>query len=303
MRAAVTASMADRTGRSLDEWATLVHDTSGVDPLDQNAVRRWLKDVHGVPQNTRWTIAFEVAERAGWERPDVDGYVAGPVHGPQGRAAADLRRARGARCSASATTCAGRAGRRTCRSSAPASSPRSPRRRPRASTSGCGSSTRRPTRALVPATAPGSATHKVGVTDGVPGRRPAARCCAPPTSRTAGRTGVHFPGVCSPTRRRPVSTICRDWWCWPALPRGSIRRLLPTVLPADALPDRATRPRRRPARTPMPPKIKTALFWIIAIFLVYAIVTSPDRAADLVQRPLGHHRQRVLQLRPVLRAT
>ena len=75
MRAAVTASMADRTGRSLDEWATLVHDTSGVDPLDQNAVRRWLKDVHGVPQNTQWTIAFEVAERAGWVRPDVDGYV------------------------------------------------------------------------------------------------------------------------------------------------------------------------------------------------------------------------------------
>lgn len=75
MMAAVTASMAERTGRTLDEWATLVHDTSGVDPLDQNAVRRWLKDVHGVPQNTQWTIAFEVAERAGWVRPDVDGYV------------------------------------------------------------------------------------------------------------------------------------------------------------------------------------------------------------------------------------
>ena len=87
MRAAVTASMADRTGRSLDEWATLVHDTSGVDPLDQNAVRRWLKDVHGVPQNTRWTIAFEVAERAGWERPDVDGYVLAQYSGRK----ADLR--------------------------------------------------------------------------------------------------------------------------------------------------------------------------------------------------------------------
>lgn len=33
----------------------------------------------------------------------------------------------------------------------------------------------------------------------------------------------------------------------------------------------------------MPPKIKTALFWILAIFLVYAIVTSPDRAADAVR--------------------
>ncbi|WP_315094558.1 hypothetical protein [uncultured Cellulomonas sp.] len=33
----------------------------------------------------------------------------------------------------------------------------------------------------------------------------------------------------------------------------------------------------------MPPKLKTALFWIVAIFLVYAIVTSPDRAADMVR--------------------
>lgn len=83
MAAAVAASMAERTGRSLDEWATLVHDTSGVDPLDQNAVRRWLKDVHGVPQNTQWTIAFEVAERAGWVRPDVDGYVLSQYSGPK----------------------------------------------------------------------------------------------------------------------------------------------------------------------------------------------------------------------------
>ncbi|GCE75786.1 hypothetical protein [Cellulomonas biazotea] len=33
----------------------------------------------------------------------------------------------------------------------------------------------------------------------------------------------------------------------------------------------------------MPPKLKTVLIWIVAIFLVYAIVTSPDRAADLVR--------------------
>ena len=33
----------------------------------------------------------------------------------------------------------------------------------------------------------------------------------------------------------------------------------------------------------MPPKLKTLLIWIVAIFLVYAIVTSPDRAADLVR--------------------
>jgi hypothetical protein len=50
---AVSASMAARTGRTLDEWVALVQGSSGVDPLDQNAVRRWLKDVHGVPQNSQ----------------------------------------------------------------------------------------------------------------------------------------------------------------------------------------------------------------------------------------------------------
>ena len=33
----------------------------------------------------------------------------------------------------------------------------------------------------------------------------------------------------------------------------------------------------------MPPRLKNVLFWLIAIFLVYAIVRSPDRAADLVR--------------------
>jgi predicted transport protein len=75
MMAAVTASMAERTGRDLDGWARLVLDESGVDPLDQVAVRRWLRDVHGVPQNTQWAIAFEVARRAGWVEPTVDEYV------------------------------------------------------------------------------------------------------------------------------------------------------------------------------------------------------------------------------------
>lgn len=33
----------------------------------------------------------------------------------------------------------------------------------------------------------------------------------------------------------------------------------------------------------MPAKAKLILTWIIIIFLVYAIVTKPDRAADVVQ--------------------
>ncbi|MCA5894829.1 hypothetical protein LEP48_15940 [Isoptericola sp. NEAU-Y5] len=32
----------------------------------------------------------------------------------------------------------------------------------------------------------------------------------------------------------------------------------------------------------MPAKAKTLLIWIVVIFLIYAIVTSPDSAADIV---------------------
>jgi predicted transport protein len=74
MMSAVTDSIEERTGRSMAEWVALV-GTSGVDPLDQNAVRRWLREVHGVRQNTQWAIADEVARAAGWVRPTVEQYV------------------------------------------------------------------------------------------------------------------------------------------------------------------------------------------------------------------------------------
>ena len=74
MMSAVIGSMADRTGRSLDEWLELVQ-ASGIDPLDQNAVRRWLKAEHGVPQNSQWAIADAAARAAGWVRPTVEEYV------------------------------------------------------------------------------------------------------------------------------------------------------------------------------------------------------------------------------------
>jgi len=80
MMSAVTDSIAERTGRTMAEWVTLV-GTSGVDPLDQNAVRRWLREVHGVKQNTQWAIADEVARGAGWVRPSVEGYVDGQYTG------------------------------------------------------------------------------------------------------------------------------------------------------------------------------------------------------------------------------
>ena len=56
MMAGLAGSMKERTGRSLDEWVSLVH-SDGPDPLDQKAVRAWLKEVHAVPQNSQWAIA------------------------------------------------------------------------------------------------------------------------------------------------------------------------------------------------------------------------------------------------------
>src|SRR3954447_5667550 len=82
MMSGVTESMTERTGRSLEEWVTLVA-TSGIDPLDQNAVRRWLKDVHGVRQNTQWAIADAAARAAGWVRPSLEEYIDGQFTGPR----------------------------------------------------------------------------------------------------------------------------------------------------------------------------------------------------------------------------
>jgi hypothetical protein len=74
MMSAVIGSLAARTGRSLEEWLVLV-DASGIDPLDQNAVRRWLRSEHGVPQNSQWAIADAAARAAGWQPPSVEEYI------------------------------------------------------------------------------------------------------------------------------------------------------------------------------------------------------------------------------------
>src|SRR5689334_17988419 len=83
MMASVSGSMLERTGRTLESWCELVETHAVVDPLDQKAVRGWLKDEHGVRQNSQWAIAFEVATRAGWVQPDVDGYVNRQYEGPR----------------------------------------------------------------------------------------------------------------------------------------------------------------------------------------------------------------------------
>src|SRR5438309_10948451 len=74
MLSAVASSILERTGRSLDDWLALVA-ASGIDPLDQNAVRRWLRDEHGVRQNTQWALADAAARAAGWVRPTVEAYI------------------------------------------------------------------------------------------------------------------------------------------------------------------------------------------------------------------------------------
>lgn len=84
MMGAVAESMRERTGRTLQEWVSIV-DSSGIDPLDQKAVRRWLKTEHGVLQNSQWAIADAAARTAGWERPRAEEYVDQQYAGPKAR--------------------------------------------------------------------------------------------------------------------------------------------------------------------------------------------------------------------------
>jgi hypothetical protein len=80
MMDAMVRSLEERTGRDIDEWVGLVK-ASGIDPLDQTAVRRWLKHEHGVPQNSQWMIADAAARDAGWQRPTVAEYIEGQYQG------------------------------------------------------------------------------------------------------------------------------------------------------------------------------------------------------------------------------
>jgi len=73
MMSSVTDSMKERTGKTLEEWVAAVQATK-IDPLNQKAVRNWLKD-QGVLQNSQWAIADAAARAAGWERPSVEGYI------------------------------------------------------------------------------------------------------------------------------------------------------------------------------------------------------------------------------------
>ena len=82
MLSAVAASLLARTGRSLPEWVALVQ-ASGFDPLDQRAVRGWLRSEHSLPQNSQWAIGDAAARAAGWVRPTVAEYVGRQYSGPK----------------------------------------------------------------------------------------------------------------------------------------------------------------------------------------------------------------------------
>ena len=74
MMDSMTAGLKERTGKTLEEWVLEVQ-ASGIDPLDQKAVRNWLKSEHGVLMNSQWAIADAAARAAGWARPDLEGYI------------------------------------------------------------------------------------------------------------------------------------------------------------------------------------------------------------------------------------
>ena len=82
MLGAVSRSMKERTGKSLEEWVAIVQ-ASGIDPLDQKSVRNWLRSEHGVKQNSQWAIADSAARAAGWEAPTVAEYIDKQYSGPK----------------------------------------------------------------------------------------------------------------------------------------------------------------------------------------------------------------------------
>ncbi len=71
---AVSASMREHTGRSTEEWVAVVAD-AGIDPIDQKAVRSFLKSQWSLPQNSQWAIADAAARAAGWLPPTVEEFI------------------------------------------------------------------------------------------------------------------------------------------------------------------------------------------------------------------------------------
>ena len=160
MMSAVTDSMAERTGRTLEEWVALVA-ASGVDPLDQNAVRRWLRDVHGVKQNSQWAIADAAARAAGWVRPTVEEYVDAQYTGAKAALRPIFDAVRAAVLALGDDVVVEGRGTYVPFVRGAGSSPPSRPPRPPGSTSASGFPIRRPATDCSPRRRPGSATHRV----------------------------------------------------------------------------------------------------------------------------------------------
>ena len=77
-----TGPMQERTGRTLDEWVDLVRH-AGLDPLQPADVRRWLRDVQGIPQDLQGTVADAAARRAGWVEQTLEDYADALYAGPK----------------------------------------------------------------------------------------------------------------------------------------------------------------------------------------------------------------------------
>lgn len=71
----VAASLPEKTGKSLEDWVAAV-GKSGLDPLDQRAVRQWLKSEHGLTKPQQEAIAIAAAKEAGWSEPTADDHLA-----------------------------------------------------------------------------------------------------------------------------------------------------------------------------------------------------------------------------------
>jgi uncharacterized protein DUF4287 len=71
MMAAVAASMAERTGRTLEEWVKLVQETG---PVTRKERAEWLKTKHGLGVNFAAWIALSAEEQLGARAEGTNGH-------------------------------------------------------------------------------------------------------------------------------------------------------------------------------------------------------------------------------------
>ena len=159
-------------------------DAGGPDPLDQTAVRRWLKVEHGVPQNSQWAIADAAARAVGGSGRPSRATSTRSTPGPRRRCARSTTGSPRS-SSRSAPTSASRAARPARRSCAPASSRRSHRRRGRAVDLGLRFTDPPASSRLLTTSPVGQCTHRVALTDVDEVDDEVGVLLAPRTSRTA----------------------------------------------------------------------------------------------------------------------